>query len=477
MRSFGVWEPETRERVDFSVWYPSSAASVEAINEGWIVEAGRRGRMLPGFYPVVLVSHDTASGRFANNDLAAALASAGMLVIVPTHTGDNQNSGEDIFTAKLVRDRPRHLLRALETVLGSPDFAPYADESRIGLVGVGFGSITAMQLAGAAPDFSRLAGYCSSGEARQFMEDAFCAPWTRERLSRLPEEMDALSKNHKNEVFTPSLAFFSPPLLAVVVPPEDMQRETAPVRPQTSRPWWQRLFGDAEEEETRQQQVETVSVKAPPEPAPPQGETTPTSNFPLLLDFQGGPLFGGTDSGAAFVHISLPDSPQFRVTVSDDVSGSMASPEPAPSPPHPGKRVYRRPASARSIKGIALVAPAGGMVFAPEALGSIRIPVAVIEAGQDALYPPGRHAKPYLVGLPSLPLELSLEEADHFSLFARCARETMINLGEACGRLVGDKRQFVGEQRNRFLVSFFQTVLGGALPEAVPSGYVAAPKE
>ena len=91
--------------------------------------------------------------------------------------------------------------------------------------------------------------------------------------------------------------------------------------------------------------------------------------------------------------------------------------------------------------------------------------------------PPFRHAQPYVSGLPARPHVLQLAEADNFSLCAQCSRETMVNLGEACGRLVGDERQSMARRRDRFLVNFFHTSLGGALPPAAPSGYIAAPRE
>ena len=480
MRSFGVWEPETGERFDFSVWYPSSVASSESVNEGWIVDAGKRGRMLPGFHPVILLSHDSASGRFANNDLAAALASGGMVVIVPSHTGDSQNSSDSIYTAGLLRDRPRHLLRALDTVLASPDFAPHVDESRIGLLGVGFGGITVLQLAGALPDFSRLSGYCSGERAADHAGDAFCSPWTRQRLLGLPGQMAALEREGKGETFNPRLDFFSPALIPVPVPPEDAQLfAAAAASAQSDAAWWRRLFGLSGDAGAPAAQPEF------PDPANEASDTAASgaqadaaaasASFPLLPDFQGGALFGGTDSGASYVHIALPDSPQFRVTVSEDAAGSMASPDPVPeiSP----KRVYRRPATVRSIKGIALLAPAGGMLFSPAELGRIKIPVAIVEAGRDTVYPAQRHARPYREHLPSPPRVLPLEGADHFSLFARCSGETMLNLAQACGRLTGKERERLAKERDHFLLSFFQSVLGGAFPSAGPSGYVAAPRE
>jgi len=462
MRNFGVWEPQTRERLDFSVWYPSRGSATNAIREGWIVEASQSSRILPGFYPVILVSHDTASGRFANNDLAGALASAGMIVIVPAHTDDNQNASTGIYTARLLKERPRHLLRALETVLDTPEFALHADESRIGLLGIGFGAITVMQLAGAVPDFSRLQGYCGAASGR----DAFCSPWTRERLGNMPQALSLLAEREGPGVLSPPLDLFAPVLIPVALSPADLQAANDAKGQQAGarKPsFWQRLFGGGEEAVGDFSAQGNAAIQ----------DSAPVESDPVWLDFQGGPMFGGTNSGALFVYIPLPDSPQLLFSLSEELEEDI-KPEPVLITADPALRAHRRPPEIRKIRGIALMAPAGGMLFSRTALENIRIPVALVEAGQDGLYPPRQHAYPYFASLPAQPMRLQLSGADHFSLFARCAKDTMINLGDVCGRMVGGARQELAVKRDNFLVPFFQSALGGPLPLALPSGYVAA---
>ena len=470
MRNFGVWEPATRERLDFSVWYPSrAAASDESVREGWVVEYSQRGRILPGFYPVVLVSHDTSSGRFANNDLAAAIASGGMIVIVPSHTDDNQNSSDGIYTARLLRERPRHLLRALETVLDTPDFALHADESRIGLLGVGFGCISVMQLAGAQPDFTRLQGYCGAASG----QDAFCSPWTKERLARISDALPEMYRKDGAASLCPPLDLFAPELMAVAIPESSPESEAEdPPAAARKRSLWQRIFGGGHEEE----QAEPFPGANGTIQASDAARQPETQNATMAFDFRGDTLFGGIETNAGIVPIALPDSPQFRFSVAGEPTAGT-HPEAPLVTIDPAVRAYRRLPGLRKIRGLALVAPAGGMLFSREAMAGIHVPVAVVEAGQDSLYPPRQHSSPYFANLPVQPLMLQLPEADHFSLFARCARDTMINLGDICGRLVGDDREDLERKRDAFLVPFFQSALGGPLPPAPPSGYVAVEPE
>ncbi|MDR2123578.1 MAG: hypothetical protein LBP38_01150 [Desulfovibrio sp.] len=473
VRSFGVWIPETQERFDFSVWYPARATMTAGVMDGRLTQAGKRGRIIPGFYPLLLLSHDTAGSRFDHNDLATSLASAGMLVVAPTHSGDNRNAGESIFTAELLRDRPRNLLRALETVLGTPEFAPYADESRIGLLGVGFGAVTVLQLLGLSPDFSLLDGYCGAERP----EDGFCAPWTAQRLSRLPEAMRMMTRTRGRHVFTPQLSLFAPKLLSVAVPrpAAEAAENTGPENSAPeNRSLWQRLFSDAGEDDEPPQDV-SPPLPPPAEDAEAGGETRAgaVADFPLLLDFQGGPLFGGTDSGAAFVHIALADSPQYRVPVragGEDMGG------PAPPPLRvDASTPFRRRAETRAIRAAALLAPAGGMLFRPDALRSAGIPLAVVESALDTLYPPERHARPYLSGAGEPPALLRVENADHYSLFAPCAADSAAMPEESCGRLSDPERREAARERDRFLLAFFQSILGGAEKIPEPSGFIAAP--
>lgn len=385
MRSFGIWEPERAERLDFSVWYPGGGQTQERILDGWIVPAGRPGRVIPGFYPVVLLSHDSAGSRFANNDLAASLAGAGMIVIVPAHAGDNQQNSDLIHTAAILRDRPRHLLKALEAVLNAEEFAPYADASRIGLIGVGFGAFTVLQLAGVTPDFTALDEYCGQYNGT----DAFCSSWTRQRLVRIPAALEELQAGRGEDILCPSLDLYAVEQASrsgSAVPVEEGQ--PAPVLPDTEQ------------------------------------------SAPSASKIQ--------DARSAGVESAQREASSGRLPEKADI---------APA---------REPSQARRIRAIALLVPAGGMFFTQESLRAVQAPVAVVAGGKDRLYPPRRHARPYVSELSAESVFLGVEQADHFSLFARCSQEVSMNLDQACGRVSGDERENLAKERDGFLVPFFQ---------------------
>ncbi|MDR2076713.1 MAG: hypothetical protein LBP61_07285 [Desulfovibrio sp.] len=452
MQTFGVWENVEGGRFDFVLFFPSLSQGRTLVREGWRLQAAEGARPLPGLYPVVLLSHDTAGSRFANSDVAEALAGSGFFVIAPTHSGDNQNNGDSLHTADLLFTRPRQILLALETVLSSPVFAPYADESRIGLLGVGFGSVTVLQLAGFRPDPSRMEASCAhAGEGH----DPFCTSWARSRLAHLPAEAAALEEKWGGGAFTPPLDLYAPAL----EPSPGSLRETPPVaRPAPSLADRILVF---------------FSFPASPETPPATETPLPAGNAapPVLIpDFDGGPLFGSGDSRMHYAYLALP--------------GPSPLPEASPveeNPPLPAPAledkpvVHRRPATLRRIRALALLAPAGGMFFPRNAPAESRLPALVIEAGKDELYAPEQHSRPYLSLLPAQVRLAQLAEADHFSLFAPCSDEIRENLEAACGRMGKEEGLNIRRRRDEELISFFRSFLAPPLETASPSGLVASP--
>lgn len=502
MRNFGVWDPATNQRFDFSVWYPSVNEGAPKVREGWNVLNGAYRRIQPGFYPVVLVSHDTASSRFANNDLSSALAAAGMIVIVPTHAGDSQRLGADIFSADSVMQRPRQLLYALDTVLGTPDFAPCADESRIGLLGVGSGAITVLQLAGAVPDFSRVAGYCSNASP----EDAFCSGWTEKRLAAIPSVLGKVrnvsaapakpapakpvaaggkqkqtkkqgkkpeaakgpSQNELRSKLNPPLTAYAPELVAAepVFPAENRVEDTQKPESKRNVSLWDFLFGQKNTPEEQERAAAAL-----------REEKQAALNASLSMAFNEMSLFGEKEQGVSFLYIELPESfepapPEPEKAAGADGAGKKGQKGQVRTA-DPRVTAFRRDPTMRRIRAIGLMAPAGGMLFSQDSLRGVVAPVAVVEAQKDGLYPPSGHAAALYTALRVPPLVLQLPGVDHFSLFARCSRDNMTELGAICGKLSGPARKDVSDQRDRFFVSFFQSALGGALEPALPSGYVA----
>ncbi|MDL2210139.1 hypothetical protein LJC26_04980, partial [Desulfovibrio sp. OttesenSCG-928-O18] len=208
-RSIGIWHPETGVRLDVAVWYPSSRVPRDVQLEGWAMRVSKDNAGVPGRYPVILLSHDAASSRFASHDLAAVLARNGFIVVAPTHPKDNAADNSGLYRAAIFAERPRHLVLALEAASGHPTLGPLLDRSRIGVLGVGAGAATALQLAGAKPDLARLSGYCTSQSPR----DPLCSNWAKGFHPRMQREFAVLAAAG-DAIFTPFIPKVEQPLAA-----------------------------------------------------------------------------------------------------------------------------------------------------------------------------------------------------------------------------------------------------------------------
>lgn len=188
--------------MDIAVWYPSIRTPRDIQLEGWALSVGQNGTATPGKYPVILISHTAAGSRLSSHDLAAALARHGFMVIAPTHPGDNMDDTGALFHAALFSNRPNHLLLALEAVEKNTTLRAVMDRNRIGVLGVGSGAATALQLAGAAPDISLLSRSC-----RQDVTGAsnpFCSNWGKLFHPQMETEFAALMANGP-KILTPGI--------------------------------------------------------------------------------------------------------------------------------------------------------------------------------------------------------------------------------------------------------------------------------
>ena len=471
--TFGSFE-DSGSRLDVTVWFPSRVEGSNSKIDGYTMVATRTSRIAPGFYPVVLLSHDAAASRFAHHDIAISLAQQGMLVIAPTHPGDNYNDSSLTYSTRNLYERPREMLRALELVLASPEFGPYADESRMGIVGVGTGALTAMQLAGITPNFSGFEAYCTNAPKA----DPFCAPWVQKRLARVADEMKATIAKEGKNAFTPALGTYAPQLIAMPVPPpQPVEVVPPPAKPSL----WARITHKDEAPTAAPQEEENALPENDSKDKENNGyaetEAVLNSVFDnpryLPVEFQTSSMYGATDGQGSVLIQPGPVIANFHEIIDDEAE----SPPPSPLPvqeKHRKANVYLRPASQRVFRAVALVVPAGGAQLAGTA-ASIPQALALVEAPQDGLYAPQRHAKPIYANLGVMPEVLEIDNTDHFSLFATCPREISEVLAEGCGALTGAARERVAHERDTFLAKFFATNLGGPAPVPPPSGLVAAP--
>ena len=481
MRTIGIWEPRTQTRFDIAVWYPSRSRGSATERDGWIVPSASRSAVANGFFPVVLISHDTAMSRFAHSDLAVALAEKGHIVIAPTHTGDSLFDCSDLYSTMVLYDRPRHLLQALEAVLDRPEFAPHADESRLGVIGVGFGAITATQLAGLVPNPGAIPAYCASNA----LPDVFCSSWSESMLAALQEDVVVFSSIEGPRAFAPPLHQFAPELEVVPVSPAEAENTKNIAQADRGGPSgkgrsfvasafaWLGFGDDAD----MPAQIDDASATGASGPESSGAETSGAAPLPTLasddaesirltIDFQAGLVRGGAIRGDVFVFFPYEDHPLLA-----DVAPLAPPPEVRPAKPVADNRPYRRPASVRALRAVVLISPAGGMLF--EQSGQSTIPLLAINPEFNSLYPAASHSQPYSGVFRGASATHTIAGADHFSLFARCGQELLVTLPDGCGRLSGSTRRAADEEKKSLVVQFLAAALGLAQPEPSPSGLKA----
>jgi len=107
--------------------------------------------------PLVVISHGNGGSSLSHHDTAVALAQAGYVVAAVTHTGDNH---ADRSREVSMADRPRHVSRAIDFVLGQWRARGQVDAARVGVFGFSSGGFTALVVAGGVADLSRVGPHC-----------------------------------------------------------------------------------------------------------------------------------------------------------------------------------------------------------------------------------------------------------------------------------------------------------------------------
>jgi predicted dienelactone hydrolase len=155
-----------------AVFYPSTAVARGLHTEvgSNVVEAARDAPFAPGRFPLIVVSHGHGGSMMGHHDLCKQLAERGFVVGVVEHVGDSYRDQSAFRTDRMLLGRPYQLSALVDAILGDATLSPHVDGSRIGAAGFSAGGYTSLVVAGAKPDFSRLAVYC----ARHPHDDDFC---------------------------------------------------------------------------------------------------------------------------------------------------------------------------------------------------------------------------------------------------------------------------------------------------------------
>ncbi|MEH2489652.1 putative dienelactone hydrolase [Bradyrhizobium sp. AZCC 2230] len=111
--------------------------------------------------PLVIVAHGRGGWFGGHDDTAQALADAGFVVAAINYRGDNgadRSQSESLYN---ITARPADTIRLLDFVLNDWRDRAVIDPDKIGFFGFSAGAYTGLILAGAKPDFERIAPFCT----------------------------------------------------------------------------------------------------------------------------------------------------------------------------------------------------------------------------------------------------------------------------------------------------------------------------
>jgi predicted dienelactone hydrolase len=111
--------------------------------------------------PLVIVSHGRGGWFGGHDDVVNALVDAGFAVAAINHPGDNGSDSSQRDSLSALASRPADIIRLLDFMLNDWKDRAAIDPAKIGFFGFSAGAYTGLVLAGANPDFRRIAPYCT----------------------------------------------------------------------------------------------------------------------------------------------------------------------------------------------------------------------------------------------------------------------------------------------------------------------------
>jgi predicted dienelactone hydrolase len=143
-----------------AIWYPSGGATADAMLGAFDMDVAVNGAVSGSNHPLIVMSHGTGGTALNSFGTAMALAEAGFVVVAVTHTGDNYRDHSTSFTRRDFVDRPRHVTRVIDFMLGAWSGHASIDPTRIGIFGHSAGGTTALIATGGVADLGRVATFC-----------------------------------------------------------------------------------------------------------------------------------------------------------------------------------------------------------------------------------------------------------------------------------------------------------------------------
>jgi predicted dienelactone hydrolase len=169
---FRPWQapsPPNARPLAGGLWYPASGeGAITSLFDSPIfqgVPVQRDAAVLPGRWPLVLLSHGIGGHWRSLSWLGAGLALQGAVVVGVNHPGSTFGD-YDMHRSQDHGSRVNDLSSTLDALLADTAIGPHIDTQRIYVAGFSLGGWTALSIGGLRGDLKAYAGYCATSGHR-----------------------------------------------------------------------------------------------------------------------------------------------------------------------------------------------------------------------------------------------------------------------------------------------------------------------
>lgn len=183
-----VNDPVGKKPMEAVYFYPTVVAEKTLSNIGpYQVEAKKAAKIVPGRYPIIVISHGNAGSLWSHHDLATLLARQGNIVITLSHPGDNYKDQSGVGATSTWYGRPLQISAAITAAMKNSDISSYIDENKIAFIGFSAGGATGLLLGGGVIEPARYASYCETYQTQAICSTQGRITNDRPYLSPLPD--------------------------------------------------------------------------------------------------------------------------------------------------------------------------------------------------------------------------------------------------------------------------------------------------
>lgn len=150
-----------------TVFYPAIEPDQTVSRGPFQLQLAAQGTPVQGNGRLVVISHGSGGNPWVHTDLARALVTAGFVVALPEHAGDNS---KDFSTPgpESWKRRPAEVSRAIDAVAQDTRLAPLVTLDKVGVFGGSAGGHTALVFAGGRWSPERFRQHCEAHIAEDF---------------------------------------------------------------------------------------------------------------------------------------------------------------------------------------------------------------------------------------------------------------------------------------------------------------------